>query len=104
MPRTVEVIVHADGRIEPLEPIVVSGTQRGLLTILETPSDATEAPQNITVATLIAQLRAEGLLTSLESGAVEKQLSLAERIALAQRVSDGRPLSQVILEDREERF
>lgn len=43
MPRSIEVIVHADGRIEPLEPIVVSGEQRGLLTILETPSEATQS-------------------------------------------------------------
>lgn len=104
MPRTIEVIVHADGRIEPLEPIVISGTRRGVLTILETPSDATEASQKTALAALLEQLYAEGLLTSLESGAIERQLSRKERIALAQRLSGSRPLSQIILEDREDRF
>ncbi|ABU58328.1 hypothetical protein [Roseiflexus castenholzii] len=71
MPRTIEVIVHADGLIEPLEPIVVSGKQRGLLTILETPSEAT---QSITLAALFTRLQSEGLLASPKPGAARTPL------------------------------
>lgn len=134
MPRTIEVIVHADGRIEPLEPIVVSGDQRGLLTILETPSEVTEAAQNSTLAALMAQLQSEGLLAAPEPGAVQaspiddtimidallitaglqempgdipeslEPLTEAALDALWGRIPDGTPLSQIVIEDREERF
>lgn len=133
MPRTIEVIVHADGRIEPLEPIVVSEERRGLLTILETPAEATEATQSITLATLFAQLQSEGLLASPKPGAARtpliddatldallltaglqetpedipeslEPLSEVALDALWRRIPDGTPLSQIVIEDREERF
>jgi hypothetical protein len=107
MHRTIDVIVHADGTIEPLEPVVITGARRAFLTILDEPP-APPAPGlavEPSIAQLLTQLRAEGLLVVPEDLPAEiKPLSHEERAALAQRIPAGTPLSQIISEDREERF
>ena len=107
MQRTINVIVHADGTIEPLEPVAVSGSRRALLTILdELPAATTPAPSaGPLTAELVAQLRAQGLLAVPEDIPAElKPLSREARAALTRRIPAGTPLSQIIIEDREERF
>lgn len=107
MHRTIDVIVHADGTIEPLEAVAISGSRRALLTILDEPSAQPAAlPQGSpSTAELFAQLRAEGLIEiPLDIPADLMPLSEQEREALARRIPAGTPLSEIIIEEREERF
>jgi hypothetical protein len=107
MHRTIDVIVHADGTIEPLEPLAVDGSRRALLTILDEPSAevASRPKAGLSTAELFAQLRAEGLIEVPEDIPADLMpLSEEEREALAQRIPAGTPLSQIIIEEREERF
>lgn len=104
MHRTIDVIVHADGTIEPLEPVAVSGSRRALLTILE------EGPANVSApvdddATLDALLLAAGL-QELPAELPDDLEPLSEEAldALWARIPVGTPLSQIVIEDREERF
>lgn len=54
---------------------------------------------------MFAQLKAEGLLEVPEDIPAElKPLSKEEREALARRIPPGTPLSQIIIEDRDEQF
>lgn len=107
MHRTIDVIVHADGTIEPLEPVAVNGSRRALLTILEEASTEPVSPPLGTPSTaaFFAQLQAEGLIEIPEDIPADlKPLSRQEREALAQRIPPGTPLSEIIIEEREERF
>lgn len=107
MHRTIDVIVHADGTIEPLEPVAISGSRRALLTILDETS-AQPAPGlqgNPSMAEFFAQLRAEGLIEVPEDIPADLMpLSEEKREALARRIPSGTPLSEIIIEEREERF
>lgn len=106
MHRTIEVIVHADGTFQPLEALEIRGKRRALLTILE------EIPQSTTPATLtdleptiiLKHLHQKGLIIFSEEGSTEKiPLSRAERELLAKSIPIGTPLSQIIVDDREDR-
>lgn len=104
MHRTIDVIVHTDGTIEPLEPVAVSGPRRALLTILEDAPASATAPANDDAA-IDALLVAAGLQEVPEE--VPDSLSpLSEEAldALWARIPTGTPLSQIVLEDREETF
>jgi hypothetical protein len=102
MHRTIEAIVHPDGRIEALEPIESRGLRRALITILD------EAPQPVLESDaerLDAVLCAAGLLDRASDIPEDLvMLSDTERVVLAQRNTRGIPLSQIISEGREERF
>jgi hypothetical protein len=107
MYRTIEVIVYPDGRIEPLEPLAVSGPRRALLTTLDEPPVEVSARPGVSPSTaeFFAQLRAEGLIEVPEDiPATLQPLSEEEREALARRIPSGTPLSQIIIEDRDEQF
>ena len=107
MYRTIEVLVHPDGRIEPLEPLVVSGPRRALLTILDEPPVEVSARPGVSPssAEFFAQLQAEGLIEVPEDILATLQpLSQEEREALARRQSPGTPLSQIIIEEHDEQF
>ncbi|NCC30920.1 MAG: hypothetical protein EOM24_02725 [Chloroflexia bacterium] len=104
MHRTIDVIIHADGTIEPLEPLAVSGSQRALLTILEhAPADGgavVDDNEAIDALLLAAGLQdiPEDILADLEP------LSEEAVDALWMRIPAGTPLSQLVIEDREETF
>lgn len=105
MQRTVEAILHPDGTIEVLEPLVADTPRRVLLTILD------EAPRHrdVTLAGTTDEatrcLDAAGLLDAADDiPATLTPLAETERIALAAQIPAGTPLSQLIDEDREERF
>jgi hypothetical protein len=107
MHRTIDVIVHADGTIEPLEPLGVGERRRALLTIL----DESSAPMDSSIQTgsstaaVFAQLQAEGLVVVPDDIPTDLvPLSRQAREALAKRIPAGKALSEIIIEDREETF
>lgn len=104
MHRTIDVIVHADGTIEPLEPVAVTGARRALLTILEeAPTDA--RPLGDEDAALDALLLAAGLQEVAEEIPADLEPLSEEALdALWARIPAGTPLSQIVIEDREETF
>jgi hypothetical protein len=103
MHRTVEVIVHPDGRIELLEPITGLAPRRALLTILEEPPPA--VPPRSSDEALDALLRAAGLQEDLDELPADLEpLSEEALSALWARIPAGTPLSQIIDEDRDETF
>lgn len=106
MHRTIDVIVHADGTIEPLEPVAVSGSRRALLTILEeAPAPADINPQTDDDAALDALLLAAGLQEVPEDIPADLEPLSEEALdALWARIPVGTPLSQIVIEDREENF
>ncbi|MFV9505917.1 MAG: hypothetical protein AB4911_15300 [Oscillochloridaceae bacterium umkhey_bin13] len=107
MQRTIDVIVHTDGTIEPLEPVVVSHSRHAILTILDEVSPLPVTLPHVDAATtaFFAQLQAEGLIEVPEDIPAElRPLSRQEREALARRIPVGKPLSEIIIEDREEDF
>lgn len=104
MHQTIDVIVHPDGTIEALEPVPGSGARRALLTILEELPDSLR-PEDAPTQRLIAQWHDEGFLeTPEEIDARLQPLSREARGSLAQRLPAGTPLSQIIIEEREDRF
>lgn len=104
MHRTIDVIVHADGTIEPLEPVAVTGTRRALLTILEeAPADAHSLADDD--AAIDALLLAAGLQEVAEEIPADLEPLSEEALdALWARIPAGTPLSQIVIEDREEPF
>lgn len=104
MHRTIDVIVHPDGTIELLEPVAVSASRRALLTILE------EAPADVSPvadddAALDALLLAAGLQEVPEDIPADLEPLSEEALdALWARIPAGTPLSQIVVEDREENF
>jgi len=104
MHRTIDVIVHADGTIEPLEPVVVSSSRRALLTILEAAPASVTAPTDTDVA-IDALLLTAGLEELPDEIADDlKPLSEEALDALWARIPAGTALSQIVIEDREETF
>lgn len=107
MYRTIEAIVHPDGRIEPLEPLAVSGPRRALLTILDEPPVEVSTRPGVSPSNeeFFAQLQAEGLIEPLEDIPDDlRPLSEEELDALWARIPPGRPLSEIIIEERDEQF
>lgn len=104
MHRTIDVIVHADGTIELLEPVTVSSSRRALLTILEEAPTRASAPVN-DEASLDALLLAAGL-QELPDEIPDDLEPLSEEAldALWAHIPTGTPLSQIVIEDREETF
>jgi hypothetical protein len=105
MHQAVEAIVYPDGRVEVREAVRATTPRRAILTILdEAPGgvqNATERP----VPSVREALRAAGLLVEFSPAPAAMQpLSETERAALAARIGPGTPLSQIINEDRDERF
>lgn len=105
MHQTVEAIIYPDGRVEMREPVAADTPRRALVTILdEMPREPHQRPQQAT-PTVREVLRAAGLLAELTAGTASAQpLSDGERHALAERIGSGTSLSQIIDEDRDERF
>lgn len=105
MHRTIEGIVHTDGRIEPLEAVAPPGPRRVLITILDEAPALANAPGSLRHEQLRAALRVGGLLDEAEdiSDAL-MPLSRDERLALAQSVPGDLRVSTAILEEREERY
>lgn len=107
MYRTIEAIVHPDGRIEPLEPLAVSGPRRALLTVLDEPPIEVSAKLGVSPSNeeFFAQLQAEGLIEPIEDIPADVMpLSEQEREALSRRIPAGKPLSEIIIEERDEQF
>lgn len=103
MHQTIDVIIHADGTIEPLEPISTGRSRRALLTILEETS--IPAPVADDDDALDALLLAAGLQELPIEGTAESEFLSEEALdALWQRIPNGTPLSQIVVEDREETF
>lgn len=104
MSQMIDVIIHADGRIEPLAPVTGHGTRRARLIILDpAPPVAPQSAQDDDA--LDALLIAAGL----QDGAGDLPddlvpLSEAELDAFWARLPIGTPLSQIVIEDREETF
>lgn len=108
---TIEAIVHPDGRVELLEPITTSQPRRALVALLdESPGEAIRlaGPSG---AQTDAAIVVEDLL--VRSGVVRPRHALPagrwvpgpdELAARAKAIPLGTPLSQIVLEDREERF
>jgi hypothetical protein len=107
MHQTVEAILHPDGRVELLEPVAATKRRRALVTILEdAPLATVTLPETLSEADRVdAALFAAGLFDNTDDLARDaKLLSEEERAALAMRIQPGTPLSQIIHEEREERF
>ena len=105
MHRTIEAIIHADGTIEALEAIEGTAPRRALLTILDEPPASSLPGVVDDDDQAIAVLRAAGLLIvpeDIPAGLVP--LTEAQLDELWTRIPPGTPLSQIIIEDREERF
>lgn len=105
MHQTIEAIIHPDGTIEALETISSTAPRRALLTILDEPPALSLFGVQDDDDQSVAVLRVAGLLMvpeDIPAGLVP--LSEEERAAVAQRIPAGTPLSQIIIEDREERF
>ena len=103
--RTVEAIVHPDGRIELSEPLIVAGVRRALVTILEERPQPLPLPTDDDAARFDAALRSAGLLDNTDDIPADLHpLAVVERERLAQRNAEGTPLSEIIIEEREERF
>jgi hypothetical protein len=104
MHRTIDVIVHADGTIEPLEPVAGKKSRRAILTILGEAPIGTLAPADDDAA-MDALLLAAGLQEVPEdSSDGSEPLSEEALDALWARIPAGTPLSKIVTKDREERF
>jgi hypothetical protein len=104
MHRTVEAIIHPDGRVEPLEPVSGVAPRRALLTILEEPPLAAAPPATDDTA-LDALLRAAGLQEEPDEIPADLEPLSEEALnALWARIPAGTPLSQIVIEDRDETF
>jgi len=104
MQRTIDVIVHADGTIELLEPVVVSGARRALRTILEDgPARVTTPADNdASINALLLRAGREELPDEIPDD-LEPRSEEALDVLWA-RIPAGTPLSQIVIEDREETF
>jgi hypothetical protein len=102
MSRTVEVIIHPDGRIESLEPVAGPGTRRALLMILEEPQHPAATPATDD-AVLDILLRAVGLQEEPQEIPADLEPLSEEALSeLWKSMPTGTPLSQIITEDRDE--
>jgi ABC-type ATPase involved in cell division len=101
--RTIEAIIHPDGRIEALEAVATALPQRAIITILgeEVLSTLTTRSHRDRVR---AALRTGGLLVEVPAHPSALALSEEDRAALARQYAAGTPLSQIVIEDREETF
>jgi hypothetical protein len=101
--RSIEAIIHPDGRIEPLESVATALPQRAIITIL---GDETISPPNLHShrERVRAALRARNLLVEAPAHPSVLALSEEDRAALARQYAAGTPLSQIVIEDREEPF
>ena len=105
MHRTIEAIIHADGTIEALEDIEGTAPRRALLTILDEPPASSLSGVQDDDEQAIALLRAAGLLMVPEDIPADLEpLTEAQLDELWSRIPLGTPLSQMIIEDREEFF
>lgn len=106
MHRTIEAIIHPDGTVEVLEPVAGPARRRALLIILdEPPLTASPAAPLSEGERFTAALRAAGLLDDGDD--IPDDLHMMtdeEREALWARNPTGTPLSEIIIEEREERF
>lgn len=102
MHRTIDVIVHPDGTIEPLELVTVTCSQRALLTILaQAPAAGSVVADDD--AAIDALLIAAGLQEVPEDIPVDLEPLSEEALdALWARIPVGTPLSQIVIEDRQE--
>jgi hypothetical protein len=108
MLRTIEAVIEPDGTVRLLEPVDIPKAQRALVTLLphdpvpehtpETPAEPQSERERIhaiLVAGGVVQPR-----TQAESTA--QPLSHERREELARLFAVGKPLSQIIIEEREE--
>jgi hypothetical protein len=105
MHRTIEAIIHPDGTVEVLEPVTGAARRRALLTILDEPPPTPHPGPQSEGERFAAALRAAGLLDDVDD--IPDDLHMMtdeERAALARRIPPGTPLSEIIIEEREERF
>jgi hypothetical protein len=105
MHRTIEAIIHPDGRVEVLEPVAGVVKRRALLTILDEPPPTPHPGPQSEAERFEAALRAAGLLDVVDD--IPDDLHMMtdeERAAMARRILPGTPLSEIIIEEREERF
>jgi hypothetical protein len=108
MHRTVEAIIHPDGHVEMLEVVASDAPRRALLTILDEPPVSASEPMPETTDQsdqMDVLLRAAGLLVVPEEISADlESLSEEDLDRLWARIPPGIPLSQIIHEEREERF
>jgi hypothetical protein len=103
MHRTIEAIVHPDGRVELLEPVLLTTTQRALVTVLaEEPRKPLENQSNERMRIRVALAARGAILPPLEIPAEHKLMSNSEREALAAQIGPGVSLSTYIMQEREE--
>jgi hypothetical protein len=105
MHRTVEAIVYPDGAVKILEPILADGPHRALLTILEKLPTTPAQESHRDEVQIDEILRAAGLFDEADDIPSDLEpLSETARAELARRITDGASLTQIIHEEREERF
>jgi hypothetical protein len=104
--RSVEAIIHPDGRIEALEPLRITSPQRAIITVLE---EAPMSPGATDVSELPENKRIEAVL--IAAGLVRPRPPLTSDISIptaaelkevAERLPAGLSLSEYIIAEREE--
>jgi predicted DNA-binding antitoxin AbrB/MazE fold protein len=99
---TVEIVtaVYEKGMLRPLQPLNLREQQRVRIQVL--PEDLAEAENEYEAATRV--LVAEGSLTPPPGCSDASPISEQERLELANRLGSapGKPLSEIIIEDRGE--
>lgn len=100
MPRAVEAVLEPNGTIRLLEPLEVTGPRRVLVTVLDEPPVAVASDDPIWAA-----LRTAGVEPPRPARTPDEQpLTPEEQAMLDARIPPGRPLSEIIIEEREERY
>jgi hypothetical protein len=104
--QTIEAILMPDGSIQLSEHVHAPTPRRVLVTILDEPAQVIKGNAPKTEHDRVAEaLLAAGLTKPRSSHIPDGLLSSQERAALAQQFAQrgGKPLSQIVLEEREER-
>jgi hypothetical protein len=105
--QTIEAVLMPDGSIRLSKRLQAKQPQRVLVTLLDEPARLLEPETGVSERDRVeAILIAAGLMQPREAPALSGLLADNERAALAQRIAQagGKPLSDTILEDRQERW
>ena len=106
MLQSIRAIIEPDGTIRPLEEIQVVVPTQAIITLLTDAPPASPIPPIGRPATDRERIHeifvAAGVTDPRPQASPPGILSTAERAALAVRLAGGRPLSEIIIEERRE--
>ncbi|MEO7911182.1 MAG: hypothetical protein ABIV47_16175 [Roseiflexaceae bacterium] len=109
MLQSIRAIIEPDGTIRPLEEIQVVVPTQAIITLLTDTSLAAPIPPTLPIGSVPMDRErvheifvAAGVTDPRPQMPLPGLLSTMERAALAARLAEGRPLSEIIIEERRE--